>query len=178
MLLLQFSCEDPTSLIDLVALISDHQCTVTKAQYDTQPACRFGSLLISGAWNHLAKLESAIHQLPTAENTLYHLQRLPSAADPPAQDMAPYWFSLNGILASSSLLILLQLFAELGIHIYSMAVSEQKFTTCSRPFTNIQFKALLPCDQSLADLRENFIVFCDEHNLDGIMEPGRAPFEL
>lgn len=124
----------------------------------------------AGLWNTIAKLEATLpplcQQLGVAlqmKRTMprqTHLASLPYHINVTAQDRA-------GILNE-----LAYFFLQNRISIDKMECETYTARNNSE-LTNITFMVNIPAKRSLSDLRERFMTYCDERNLDAMIEPHR-----
>ncbi len=124
-------------------------------------------LHLSGSWNTVAKLEAALPSL--GEQYGFHIQSkrtlprkknhaLPYQVQVVAQDRA-------GIINE-----LATFFTQQGIYIDQMdceTYNAKNQTT----MTNISFIVNIPAKGHIASIRERFMVYCEDRNLDAVLEP-------
>jgi glycine cleavage system transcriptional repressor len=126
-------------------------------------------LLVAGNWHTLARLESELkkvgeesHLAVTVRRTESRSQRadmLPYAVDVICLDQAGIVFNLASFFASRDIDI-----AELNTRSYAAAHT-------GAPMFSVQMTVNIPGNMQIAGLREEFMDFCDQLNLDAIMEP-------
>jgi len=126
-------------------------------------------LLIAGQWNNVVKLEDALPQLEqslgmkiTADRTGMRENKgnlLPYAVDVVALDHP-------GIVHSLS-----HFFHSRNINIEEMATNSYAAAHTGTQMFAVHMSIGIPADMHIAGLREEFMTFCDELNLDAVMEP-------
>ncbi len=126
-------------------------------------------LLVSGSWHTPARLEAALDKL-AAGNELSvtvrqtrekepSLNQLPYAVDVVCLDQAGIVYNLANFFTSRAIDI-----AELTTRSYAAAhTGAQMFA--------VQMNINIPQDIQISALREDFMEFCDQMNLDAIIEP-------
>lgn len=122
---------------------------------------------LTGTWNAIAKLEATIPQL--AQQFGYNIQTKRTFARP-LENALPYHVQVvaqdrSGILNELSLF-----FAQQGIRVEKMEC--ETYTAKNHtPLTSIVFLINIPAKSHVATIRERFIAYCEDRNLDAIMEP-------
>ncbi|MBS0289940.1 MAG: glycine cleavage system protein R [Proteobacteria bacterium] len=122
---------------------------------------------LSGTWNTVAKLEAALPVLAEQYGCTLQTKRTSPRKNLPA---LPYQVSViaqdkPGILNDLALFFLHQ-----GIRVDEMHC--ETFEAKSQIFmTNINFVVHIPAKQHIATTREQFMVYCEDRNLDAVIEP-------
>ncbi|MEN8131721.1 MAG: glycine cleavage system protein R [Pseudomonadota bacterium] len=128
--------------------------------------------LVSGRWNNLAKLESALanleKQLHLTIVTKRTLQR-----EPPKQ-VLPYTVDVVSLDHSGIVSHLAAFLAIHGINIQEMTTSTYKAAHTATPMISIRMTIEIPASLHITQLREEFLDLCDEQNFDGVIEPIKA----
>ena len=124
-------------------------------------------LLVSGNWHTLARLESELARvggelavtIKRTESPKDRNNLLPYAVDVVCLDQPGIVFNISGFFAARSIEI-----AELNTRSYSAAHT-------GAPMFSVQVALNIPGELHIATLREEFMEFCDQFNLDAILEP-------
>ncbi len=66
-------------------------------------------------------------------------------------------------------------FSSQAINIISLATDTYAAPHTGAPMVRLFMTISIPKDIHIADLREQFLLFCDDLNLDAIMEPAKGP---
>ncbi len=142
--------------------ISDSRMTVLGGEFAIL-------LMVEGPWNQLARLES---QLPELEKKLglTIIARQTSKADSGA-DALPYLVEVVSMDNPGIVHRLANFFSKRQINIVDLAT-----TTYAAPHTGtamfaVQMNISVPAAIPIGELREEFLQFCDEINLDAVLEP-------
>lgn len=124
-------------------------------------------LLVAGNWHTLAKLEGELSKI--GDELTVSVRR--TKARGPRTDEVPYMvdvvcldepgivYNISGFFSSRNIEI-----AELNTRSYAAAHT-------GAPMFEVQMTANIPSKMSIAALRDDFMEFCDQHNLDALMEP-------
>ncbi|MBV6417116.1 MAG: Glycine cleavage system transcriptional repressor [Steroidobacteraceae bacterium] len=129
-------------------------------------------LLVSGNWHSLAKLETELKKLGETSGLSVSVKRteprgartdmVPYSIDVVCLDQTGIVSGLSGFFSSRAIDI-----AELSTRVYAAAhTGAQMFA--------VQMIVNIPTRIHLAQLREEFMDFCDSLNLDAIMEPVKS----
>lgn len=126
-------------------------------------------LLVSGHWHTISKMEQALDAfaaeqdlkltIRTTKSRADKTDRLPYACDLICMDQEGIVFNVSGFFSARNIEI-----AELSTRSYPAAHT-------GTAMFSIQANIGVPAKQSIAQLREEFMQFCDHMNIDGILEP-------
>lgn len=128
--------------------------------------------LVSGRWNKLAKLESALANLEQQLHLTIVTKRT-SQREPPKQ-VLPYTVDVVSLDHSGIVSHLAAFLAIHGINIQEMITSTYKAAHTATPMISIRMTIEIPASLHITQLREEFLDLCDEQNFDGVIEPIKA----
>lgn len=126
-------------------------------------------LLVSGKWNELAKLESCLPALSRRLNLLLNSKR--TQPPQPSAHLLPYAIEVIALDQPGIVQQLAEFFARREINIRDLATASYSATHTGTPMFSVQMMIDVPANTHIAHLRDDFMDFCDELNLDAIMEP-------
>jgi len=135
-------------------------------------------LLVQGNWNTLTKLEMQLKRLEQALNMTIITKRTESRA--PAGDVLPYAVEVVAVnqtgivhhLASFGIVHhLASFFASRSINIEDMVTRSYSAPHTGTPMFSVNLAIGIPANMHIAMLREEFLDFCDDLNLDAVLEP-------
>lgn len=129
--------------------------------------------LVSGKWNNLAKLETALNGLQ-AQLNLTILSRRTEQRVPDTQ-VLPYSVDVVALDHPGIVNHLAGFFAAHGVNIQEMVTHTYKAAHTATPMISIRMSVEIPANQNLSQLREEFLDLCDEQNFDGVLEPIKVP---
>jgi glycine cleavage system transcriptional repressor len=126
-------------------------------------------LLVAGNWHSLAKLEGELNKLASDTGLSLHIRR--TEPKPTRAEMVPY--SIDAVCLDQTGIVagLAGFFATRGIDIAEVATRTYPAPHTGAQMFSIQMIANIPKRVQLAQLREEFLDFCDSMNLDAILEP-------
>ncbi len=153
----------------ITELATDLECYIAQAR--GQHLCNLHalSLMITGNWNNIAKLESALDNLATTTEFQILHQRCQTVEDDyPAMPYSVQVIATNQI---GNVYNICQFFTTRNIEIetfdceaYTSNVSDTEML-----IANIMLR--IPTITNIAELREEFLLYCEDLNVDGILEP-------
>ena len=126
-------------------------------------------LLVSGKWNNIAKLEPL---LPALESRL-GLTLIARRTEPPAprRDLLPYAVDVVALDHPGIVHNLANFFSTRQINIQDLVTSSYAAAHTGSPMFSVHMTVEIPADMHIATLRDEFMDFCDQLNLDAVMEP-------
>ncbi len=126
-------------------------------------------MLASGKWNSIAKLESA---LPAAGQRL-GLTVTSRRTQQRPQDSAAVPYSVEVVSLDHPGIVnqLAGFFSSRGINIHDLYTGSYRAAHTGTPMFSLTMTIEVPADTHIAALREQFMEFCDQLNLDAVMEP-------
>ena len=126
-------------------------------------------LLISGPWNAVAKMED---MLPVLGQTLglTTISRRTEKRSTLA-NMLPYVVEVVSMDHPGIVYQIAEFFSSRGINIEELSTGSYSAAHTGTPMFSLNMTISVPADLHIGQLREQFTEFCDESNLDAVMEP-------
>jgi glycine cleavage system transcriptional repressor len=162
--------EDRTGLIDEFSrAILQSGCTIS----DSRMAVLGGDfallLQVAGNWNNIAKLED---QLPGLEQRLgltvtAHRTRERTGG----RDLLPYGVDVVALDQPGIVHNLARFFSRRDINIQEMVTTGYAAAHTGTPMFSVHLTVEIPATLQISALREEFMEFCDQLNLDAVIEP-------
>jgi glycine cleavage system transcriptional repressor len=162
--------EDKTGIIEEFARSILHSgCTIS----DSRMAVLGGDLAlllqVAGNWNNIAKLEN---QLPGIEARL----GLTITAHRPVEresskDLLPYAIDVVALDQPGIVHNLARFFSQRQINIQEMVTMAYPAAHSGTPMFSVHMIIEIKAGIQIATLREDFMEFCDQLNLDAVLEP-------
>jgi len=155
------------AIFDLDCNISDSRMTVLGGEFAIQ-------LLIEGPWNQLARLESHI---PELEKNL-GLTILSRYTEPRSADDAllPYAVDVVALDHPGIVHTLANFLSQRSINILDLSTSRYAAPHTGTPMFSVHMNIGIPAHINIPALREEFLTYCDQMNLDAVMEPLKQDF--
>lgn len=126
-------------------------------------------LLVEGNWHSLAKLETDLPRLGVAQDLTLTVRR--TATPQASGDLLPYAIDVVCLDQAGIVFNLSSFFAKRNIDIAELTTRSYAAAHTGAPMFSVQMVVNIPAKLQLATLREDFMEFCDQLNLDAIIEP-------
>ncbi|MGE3920096.1 MAG: glycine cleavage system protein R [Gammaproteobacteria bacterium] len=127
--------------------------------------------LVTGNWHALAKLEA---HLPTFEKQ-HQLKCLSQRTlETKHEKTLPYTSYILAVNKPNVINQIIHFFMKQDIQVNEFSSNLYQARHSNVLMCEVTLSLSLAEDISLSDLREQFILFCDNHNLDGILEPDKS----
>lgn len=129
-------------------------------------------MLVSGPWNAIAKLED---QTPAMQQRLdLNIQTRRTEPREPVGKLLPYAVEVVAMDHPGIVNQLAGFFAERGINIEELATASYAAAHTGTRMFSVNMSVGIPADLHIAPLRQDFLEFCDDRNLDAIIEAIRS----
>ncbi len=160
-------------IVELTRTIKEAKCAIVESRM-TELGTEFaGHLLCEGNWNHIARLENTLETLANRYRLKVHLLRAQEPETPPAEDEPglPYAIDVFASDQLSNLHDLSEFLVSHGITILDLSASRYPAPFTGSPLLMAHLIVRIPADMRIVSLRDEFLDFCDQMNLDAILEP-------
>ncbi len=128
-------------------------------------------LLLAGSWGAIAKMEAT---LPNLEQRLgLNIQTRRTHEPSVSSQLMSYTIQVVAIDRKGILNEIANFLMKHSVAIEEISAHTYMAHTGTR-MASLQLKMNVPHDVHLATLRDKFMSYCDDHNLDGFIEPIRA----
>ena len=164
---------DRTGMVhDLTHLVADCGGNILESRMTALGAEFLMAFLIAGNWHALAKIETEVKKYAAENDLQLHLKRTEPRATRP--EMLPYSVDIvcldqPGIVASVT-----GFFSSRGIDLSELDSRSYTANHTGAPMFSVRMIANVPNRIHLGVLREEFMDFCDQLNLDAILEPVKS----
>jgi glycine cleavage system transcriptional repressor len=164
---------DRTGMVhELTRIISDCGGNIAESRMAALGSEFAMLLLVSGNWHALARIESELARLGDSSNLSVHLKRTePKAA---RTDMVPYSVDIVSLDQTGIVAGLSGFLASRGIDVGEVSTRAYAAAHTGAPMFAVQMVVQVPTKLPIAQLREEFMDFCDSLNLDAILEPVKS----
>ena len=158
-----------TPLLLLAKRIADAGCNLADARVSTIGADTSLTLLASGAWDAVAKLETALSKLAREDDL--HLIHYRTNPREPIGHLLPYLVEVVSADRPGILVKIVDFFNRHDISVEQMSSMRYQAMQTGASMFQAQFTIGVPDKLHIAALRDDFLEFCDGLNLDAIMDP-------
>jgi glycine cleavage system transcriptional repressor len=127
-------------------------------------------MLVAGNWHSVNKIRDRLTQLQRESELTINVRDTEPRTLGPA---APYNIDVVALDQEGIVLRLSSFFANRNLEIAELNTRRYNAPHTGAAMFAVQMIVNLPAEVHVATLREEFLDFCDEHNLDAIMEPAQ-----
>jgi len=156
-------------IAEILAAISSCECNVLEIRSSrlAQATCCY--LLVEGNWNHIAKLESILEcQQKRLEINIHTLRTETTHTE---NEGIPYTLETISLDQNNVIEEITAFLFDRNINIEDVNASSYQASYNQTPIFSTKFILLIPPQVRLLALREEFLDFCDNLNIDAIIEP-------
>lgn len=158
---------DNNLINELAKIAGIHDCLIDYSHLCTLGTDNSVTLQVTGNWSSIGKVESALPILAKRLNIeiIYkrnHLEKI-------NRYHLPYLIEIIAVDQPGIIFEIVEFFNSLEVHVERMESSSK--THQQTPILRVSMEIDIPAENNIADVREQFLIFCDELNLDGTMEP-------
>jgi len=126
-------------------------------------------LQVAGNWNTLTKLEDQLEGLGKRLELVIKAHR--TNPPKPATDLLPYAVDVVALDQPGIVHNLARFFSERQINIHEMVTNSYQASHSGSPMFSAHLTLNIKASIRISDLREEFAEFCDNLNLDAVIEP-------
>lgn len=156
-------------LLTLAKRIADAGCNLADARVSMVGTDSSLVLLASGAWDALAKLETALAKLARDEDL--HLVHYRTQPREPNSHLLPYLVEVVSADRPGILVKIVEFFQRNGISVEQLSSMRYQAMQTGAEMFQAQITIGIPSESHIATLRDDFLELCDSLNLDAIMDP-------
>lgn len=155
-------------LNNVAELVIKYECHILRAQLIPLGSVYTFTLLVTGNWNTIAKIETALQNIASNLEGSIVFERTKQKSY--QENFLPYSIEVTGIDDTNIACEIWMFFASQGMDIENLSLKTAASITGTSLF-NLKITINVPADISLSSLREQFASLCDELNVDGTIEP-------
>lgn len=160
----------PGIVNELAKASSENHCNIIDSRMTVLGGEFAVIMMVSGSWNDIAKLENIIPSLAKKldlTTIVKHTQ--------PRQPKAAICYTANVVALDNPGIVheIANFFSKQNINIDDLQTGTYSAPHTGTQMFNLNMSITIPSNTHLATLREEFMVFCDDLNLDAAIEPAR-----
>jgi glycine cleavage system transcriptional repressor len=156
-------------IAEILPAIRDCKCNIVEIRSSRLSQVTAAYLLIQGNWNHIAKLENT---LDTIQKRLeIQIQTLRPEQKDKASDCIPYSLETLSLDRDSVIESVSTFLLDRDIGIEEITGNCYQAPYIQTSVLSTKFIVSIPPHLQLLSLREEFLDFCDQLNIDAILEP-------
>lgn len=159
----------PGLVFEITQVVAQSGCNVEDSRMTALGHETAILFLLSGNWNAIAKLEANLPHLEKRANLQLTYKR--TEARTYSDKLLPYVVEAVALDRPGLIHSLVSFFTERGIAIQEFSTMNSPALYTNAPMFSAHLKINIPGDLHIPNLRQEFMEFCDEMNLDSIIEP-------
>ncbi len=162
----------PGIVNDLTKHILENDCNIADSRMSILGGEFALILLLAGNWNSIAKIEEV---LPKLGNSL-GLNITAKRTEPRSQQGNLLNYHVDALAMDQPGLVhkVTEFFSSRSINIESLNSDSYNAAHTGTPMFSINMTVNIPAEQSISQIREQYMDFCDSMNMDGMIEPARS----
>lgn len=157
---------------DLSRTVADCGGSISESRMTALGANFAMLLLVSGNWHSIARIETELNRL--AETSGISIQVRRTAERPAREDLIPYSVDVVCLDQAGIVAALSGFFSSRGIDIGELSTRSYAAAHTGAPMFSVYMAVNVPSRIHVGALREEFMDFCDQMNLDAILEPVKS----
>lgn len=157
--------------LEISKLANEMGCHIRQAQGQKLANEDAIIFLMTGNWNTIAKLENGLMRLSQEKKLLIHMKR--SKPSEVQIQRLPYFVEVLGLDELGMLYHISNFFVDENISIENLQVESYISSSTSAPMFSLKVSLGVPSMTNIGELRERFIFFCEDLNIDGAIEPDK-----
>lgn len=162
--------ESSTRLVrELTRIIKDCNCTIGESRMTVIGNRVCILMLVSGTWNAVAKTEDILAREKEQLGIDLHTRR--TNMQEQGKNLMPYAIDVVAIDQPGIVHNIVNFFNQNDIDIRDIQTNTYKTGSSGSVMFSMHMIITIPADLSIASVRGDFMDFCDQYNLDSIMEP-------
>lgn len=161
----------PDLIAELTRMIKDSKCSILESRMSELGREFAGHILIEGNWNHIVRLESLLESTAQRSNLKIATMRCREEEERRDEDTIPYTVDVFAGDQPGSIHELATFFSERNIKVLDLSTSRYPAPYSGSPVFLAHMIVKIPADMKIVSLRDEFLEFCDQLNLDAILEP-------
>lgn len=156
-------------IAETLTAVSSCQCSVLELRTSNLTQVTALYILMTGNWNHIAKLEALLDAI--AKRLNLQITFLRPEIDNRLLEGVPYTLETISMDKKDLLFAVTSFLIEHGIVIEEITASRHQAAFFNNTVFSSKFILLVPDEVRVLSLREEFLDFCDNLNIDAILEP-------
>lgn len=161
--------DGPTVVQDLASTVLESGCNIIESR-----VARLGSeiaiqLLVAGNWRTIARLEELLE--PAAAELGIDITKHAATEHTETEGALPYAVDLLSLDQPGIVFRLVRFLTQRKVRITELATMTYVAQQTGAPMVSLHMSLAIPASTHIATLREDFMILCDELNLDAVLEP-------
>ena len=154
---------------DLTRIVAESGCNIEDSRMLVLGETFAVIMLTSGKWNAVAKLETQLETLASESGAGIRAKRTTQTTVP--DHLLPYSIDVVAMDQPGIVHRFTRFFAQRTIPVQELMTHRYSAAHTATPMVSVHINIGIPAATHLAALRDEFLDFCDQLNVDAIMEP-------
>ena len=159
----------PGIVNQLSKIILDHECNIVDSRMTVLGGEFAILMMVEGNWSTLAKLENILPDLKSSLGLTVITERTDERQSD--RQVVPYMVEVVSLDHPGIVNSLAEFFSERDINIEDLNTNTYAAPHTGTSMFSVQMTIGIPSERHIADLRDEFMDFCDSINLDAVLEP-------
>ncbi|MEQ1559031.1 MAG: ACT domain-containing protein [Methyloglobulus sp.] len=156
-------------IAEILPIIRECKCNVLEIRSSRLGQSTASYLLVQGNWNQIAKVENTLDAIQKKMEIKVNVLR--TEAKEKGKECIPYTLETISLDKESIIEAITSFLLDRDIDIEEISGSSYQAPYAQTPIFSTKFVVLVPPQVHLLSLREEFLDFCDNLNIDAILEP-------
>jgi glycine cleavage system transcriptional repressor len=158
-------------IVEILPAIRDCNCSILEIRSSRLGKSAAAYLLVQGNWNQIAKLETTLDNIQKRLDIKLHLLRPEQKDKEKDKDCLPYSLETISLDRDNVIESITSFLFDRDVAIEEISGSSYQAAYIQSAVFSTKFIILIPSQLPLLNLREEFLDFCDQLNIDAILEP-------
>ena len=159
----------PEDLEQFTRAIKESGCSIAESRMTVLGSELCILMMLSGPWDSIAKVEDLLPRLGNKLSISLTVQRTAPARM--RENLMPYAIDVVAVDRAGIVHDIVNFIHENKIVIQELQTNTYKTASTGATMFSLHLTINIPADFSIAGIRGDFMEFCDQLNLDAIMEP-------
>jgi glycine cleavage system transcriptional repressor len=156
---------------EILPVVRDCNCNILEIRSSHLGQSAAAYLLIQGNWNQIAKFENTLDNIQKRLEIKIHTLRPDQKDKEKGKDCVPYSLETISLDRDNVIESITSFLFDRDIDIEEITGSSYQAPYIQSSVFSTKFIILIPPQLHLLSLREEFLDFCDQLNIDAILEP-------
>jgi glycine cleavage system transcriptional repressor len=154
---------------EILISINECQCVILEISCTQLNQATAAYILIEGNWNHIAKFENFLETIQNRLEIQTHSLRI----DKTEKNISGMPYSLEIVTLDQDNIIqtMVSFLTQNDISIQEFTASRYQASYNQNLILSAKFVVIIPKESALLSIREQFLDFCDQLNIDAVLEP-------
>lgn len=154
---------------EILVTINECQCIILEISSSQLGQAIAAYMLIEGNWNHIAKFENCLDAIQKRLEIQTHTLRI-DKSEKNVNGM-PYSLEIVTLDQENIIQTVATFLANNDITIQEFSASRYQASYNQSLILSAKFVVIIPKESALLSIREQFLDFCDQLNIDAVLEP-------